>query len=59
MGTSSTETRPVYPGKWNTSIRDWAAANGWRKESLEVVSDRHGRPTFEIYRFTAETAKQP
>ena len=50
------EGKDQFP-KARVLLRDWAAANGWRKESLEVVSDRHGRPTFEIYRFTPETAK--
>ena len=28
-----------------------ALQNGYRRQHLETVSDRHGRPTFEIYRF--------
>jgi hypothetical protein len=45
--------------KARTLLRDWAAENGWREEALETVSDRHGRPTFEIYRFVRDAAPAP
>ena len=36
---------------WPEKITQAAAAAGFRKELLEVVADRNGRPTFEIFHF--------
>jgi hypothetical protein len=36
---------------WNENIVQAAAAAGFRKELLKVISDRHGRATFEVFQF--------
>lgn len=41
-------------------LKAYAEAAGYRKETLNVVPDRHGRPIFEIYRWTrAEEPTSP
>ena len=36
----------------NQHLQAFAAAEGYRREMLTVVSDRFGRPAFEVYRFS-------
>jgi hypothetical protein len=40
----------IYPGMSARLVR-FAAAAGYRKESLQTISDSNGRPRFEIFRF--------
>lgn len=35
----------------------WARAEGYRKEGLEVIADRNGRPVFQIFRLSAPPAR--
>jgi hypothetical protein len=45
-----------FPGT-NQRVGKGAASVGFRKELVEVVSDRNGRPTFEVFRFVPATAE--
>jgi hypothetical protein len=40
----------AFPGKRET-LAAFAARHGYREEVSRVVSDRHGRPVFEVYHF--------
>jgi hypothetical protein len=37
----------------NNKLVKFAAAEGYRREMLTVISDAFGRPAFEVYRFVA------
>ena len=39
-------------------LAGFAEALGYRREMMAVIADRHGRPTFEVYRFTSEGARR-
>jgi hypothetical protein len=41
-----------FPG-FSARLAGFAAGIGYRRETLSVLSDTHGHPTFEIYRFVA------
>jgi len=45
-----------FPGL-TARLVEFAGGLGYRRETLSVVSDTHGRPTFEIYHFV--TADRP
>jgi 4-amino-4-deoxy-L-arabinose transferase-like glycosyltransferase len=45
-----TEANEVFTGS-RKNLVETAAAAGLRPEALRVVSDRHGRPIFEVFRF--------
>ena len=48
-----------FPGAAQTLIRE-AAQRGYRPESLAIINDSFGRPTFEVLRFTTNpTSAQP
>jgi len=36
----------------NQHLQAFAAAAGYRREMLTVISDRFGRPAFEVYRLS-------
>jgi hypothetical protein len=39
---------------WDENILRVAAAAGYRKALLQVIPDRHGRETFEVFRFVRD-----
>jgi hypothetical protein len=47
-----------FPGT-NQRVIKGAASVGFRKELVKVVSDRNGRPTFEIFRFAPGHVSEP
>lgn len=51
------EEREVGPAGGRLAAH--AAGMGYRKETVEIVRDRHGRPVFEIYRFRATSDPGP
>jgi 4-amino-4-deoxy-L-arabinose transferase-like glycosyltransferase len=42
-----------FPGV-NDKLVDYAAAAGYRREVMAVISDSHGRPVYEVYRFVGQ-----
>jgi hypothetical protein len=42
-----------FPGD-RTAMEDFATGQGYEEISAEVVSDRYGRPTFDVFRFRAK-----
>jgi 4-amino-4-deoxy-L-arabinose transferase-like glycosyltransferase len=49
-----TEGNEVFGGV-SAKVRSAAEASGYRKQVLKVIGDRHGRPLFEVYRFSQAT----
>ena len=45
----------IFQGN-NAKLLQLATAQGWRRDDMTVISDSFGRPTFEVYRFTASPA---
>jgi 4-amino-4-deoxy-L-arabinose transferase-like glycosyltransferase len=43
----------------NQHLQAFAAAEGYRRDMLTVVSDRYGRPTFEVYRLLPAQLAEP
>jgi hypothetical protein len=39
---------------WDENIVRAATAAGYRKALLQVIPDRHGRPTFELFQFVRD-----
>lgn len=51
-----TQGNEVAPGI-NARLESLAQADGYRKEVLQVIADRNGRPIFEVYRFRPISAE--